>query len=175
MAKKKSKVKKRHYIKTLCLTTLVLALSYFIFSANVLEPRINSIATSYISFNNSYSTDMLKINNIVKMHDEKGESSRNRKKINIKITGDENKSYQIVVYPINSEIDAQYIKYSVHDGKSRVKNILSEMPMNKDGGRIIYTSEVKKNTNLTVNMWISTDYKSRIKDNSYEIKIMEKV
>ncbi|MBQ6323654.1 MAG: hypothetical protein IJI22_02345 [Bacilli bacterium] len=177
MAKKKKKKNKKthHYIRTLCMIVLVLVLAYFIFSHDLLSPHLNELTTSYISFNNSYSTDMLKINNIQKMKDEKGASTKNKGKLTIKITGSNKNKYELVVYPISNEVNPEYVKFSLNDGKNTINNKLSEMPTSKDGGIIIYTNNINKDNNITLNMWISTEYNDKIKNNSYEVKILEKV
>ena len=54
------------------LCTLVIILGYIILLSNVLEPKINQLTASYISFNNRNSTDMLRINNLEKMSNKKG-------------------------------------------------------------------------------------------------------
>lgn len=173
--KRKNKQKRNHYIRAISLFLMVLALSYFIFSSNFLKPRINELTASYISFNNSYSTDMLKITNVQKMKDEKGKSTRNKSKLNVKITGTNLAEYQLVAYPINGEIDAKYIKFSINDGQNKTINTLEKTSLTKDGGRVLYTGTTNRKSDIIISMWISTDYKDKINNNSYEIKIIEKV
>ena len=77
---KKKKQKKKNYLfiffsVILCLITLLL--SYIIFGTNLLKPKLNEETTSYISFNNKDTTDILKIKNIQIMSNEKGKSNRN--------------------------------------------------------------------------------------------------
>ena len=69
--KKKKKTTKKNkqtksLLNTILLCTLVLGISYLIFETNILEPKIDGVTASYISFDNLNSTDMMKIKDLSK-------------------------------------------------------------------------------------------------------------
>jgi len=175
MAKRKTKKKrlKKNIFNCVILLILVFALSYLIFVSNILEPHIDEVTTSYISFNNSYGTDMLKLTNLQKQKDEKGKSVINKQSIELKLTGTKNSKYSIIVYPISNKIDNQYVKFHLISSEAAITNSLSEMPISKDGGIIVYTNKTGVEDTITLRMWISSEYKDKVNDNSYEIKIKE--
>ena len=164
-------MKKEIYIKKIStciiLGIFVITLSYFIFKTNILEPKLNELTTSYISFNNINNTDILKLNNINKMSDTKAKSILNNSTIKLNITGNKNEEYYIVVYK-DSDIDDKYINCYINK-----KVNLSEVETTSDGGKIIYTGKIDNKTKI-LKMWIDKSYKDKVKDNSFEIKIKKK-
>lgn len=160
--------KKKLYFKRIFICSilgiLVFLLTYFIFETNILEPKVNEITTSYISFSNNR-TDELKINNIKKLSNKIGKSSFNNSSLKLNITGDNDTLYNIVIYKINSNIDDNYIKCFID------KEItLSEVETTSNNGKIIYSGKIN-NKNKVLRMWIDKKYKGKVKNNSYEIKI----
>ena len=180
MAKKRRRRKKsnrqkhidntKRILTCVILSLLVLGLSYIIFQTDILEPSLNEITTSYISFNNKNTTDMLKINNINKKSDKLGKSSWNNKSIVLDIDGEKDKEYQIIVYPIIKDVDNKYIKVYLKDNKELVNTNLDELKDSEDGGKIIYQGKINNNKKI-LRMWIDKDYKDKINNNSFEIKI----
>lgn len=164
--KKRNKGKiyfKRIFICSI-LGILVFLLTYFIFETNILEPKVNELTTSYISFSNN-KTDELKINNIKKLSNKIGKSSFNNSSLELDITGNKNDLYNIVIYKINSNIDDNYIKCFID------KEItLSDTETTPDNGKIIYSGKIN-NKNKVLRMWIDKKYKGKVENNSYEIKI----
>ena len=76
MAKKETKNKKKTTLevkiyKTAAISIVLLIsaifLSYFVITASSLKPEINEETANYISFNNSNTTDMMKISNLQKL------------------------------------------------------------------------------------------------------------
>ena len=126
----KNKKKKKIYFKKIFICSilgiLVFLLTYFIFETNVLEPKINELTTSYISFSNN-KTDKLRINNIKKLSNKIGKSSFNNSNLVLDITGDKEDLYNIVIYKINNKkkilrmwIDKEY-KGNVNDNSFEIK------------------------------------------------------
>lgn len=171
MARKKKKNKKNYKIILKRVITcslfgiLVISLSYIIFITNLLKPHINELTTSYISFNNRNTTDILRINNIRKMSDSIGKSSLNNAKLNIKIDGEKNKDYSIVLYKINCSIEDKYIKVLIDNKIFR----LSDLEDSSDYGKILYIGNNSKEKNIR--MWVDEKYKEKVKDTSFELKI----
>lgn len=164
----KNTKKKKIYFKKIFICSilgiLVFLLTYFIFETNVLEPKINELTTSYISFSNN-KTDKLRINNIKKLSNKIGKSSFNNSNLVLDITGDKEDLYNIVIYKINSNIDDKYIKCYID------KEItLSEGKITSNNGIVIYSGKIN-NKNKTLRMWIDKKYKGKVENNSYEIKI----
>ena len=139
--------------------------------SNLLEPKINEVTASYISFNNQNTTDMLRINNIKRLSDEKGKSTINKKSVEFTISGEKNKEYDIIIYPLKNEIDKKYIMFSVEDKKGITQNSLSSMPVSNDDGIIIVQGAIKESNKKILRMWISKEYKDKITNTSFEIKV----
>ena len=116
------------------------------------------------------STDMLKINNINKKSDKLGKSSWNNKSIVLDIDGEKDKEYQIIIYPIIKDVDNKYIKVYLKDNKELVNTNLDELKDSEDGGKIIHQGKIN-NKKKILRMWIDEDYKDKINNNSFEIKI----
>ena len=173
MAKKRKRKNKKKYIEitkkiSLCvvLVTLLLGLSYLIFETNILKPRLNELTTSYISFDNKNTTDMLQINNLSKMSDKIGNSNWNNRTLKINVESDENVEYQIIIYKIIQTTENNYIKVSFNNN---IKT-LDELELLEDGGRVIYQGKINNN-DMFLRMWISKEYKDKVNNNSFEIKI----
>ena len=173
--RKNSQLKKQ-FIKTvtvcalLCITVLVL--SYYIFQTNLLEPGLDEITTSYISFNNKNTTDMLKIDNLKKMKNEKGRSFLNDRKVTFQVSGKEQEEYQVILYPLTNIVDLKYIHFSLEEKEPLISGTLDSVMENEDGVITIYTGFVKNpEEKMTLKMWIDKKYKGNSNHTSFEIKI----
>jgi cell division protein FtsL len=173
--KQKLKLKRQLYkniIISIILIILVLSFAYLIFKTELLQPRVNTLTTSYISFNNSNTTDMLKIDNLSKMSYSKGISSSNKSSIDFNITGNNNSNYDIVIYPIINRIDYKYINYSlISNNKIISSGKLEDKDTTSDNSIVLYQSTINSNNSYTLRMWISKDYKLKVGSNSFEVKI----
>lgn len=159
------------YCLFLCL--LVLLLTYFIFYKDTLKTSVDEVTASYISFNNSKTTDMLKISNLSKMKDKKGKSILNTSTKTFDVNGNVKEKYEVVVYALGNQVDESYVKYALYDENNNEisKGILNDLAQSADGGKVIYQSSIKKNNKLKLNMWLSKKYQGNTKNISYEIKI----
>ena len=174
--KKKKSTKKKKQTKslfyTILLCGLVAGISYVIFATNILEPKIDGVTASYISFNNSNSTDMLKIVNLSKLNEEVGKSSLNTSRADFTIAGKEDKEYQVVLYPTGNDIPNKYVYFFLTINKEKkVLDKLSKMDTTEDGRIIVYQGTLLKENNFKIQMWIDNTYKEKIDNISYEIKI----
>lgn len=175
MARKKNKkknIKIKDYMNIfLCIfiVSLLLVLSIFIYESNILTPRIDELTTSYISFNNLDTTDIIKFNNIEKMSNEKGISKKNKNCKKIKISGKKKYEYKIVTYPINNTIEYKYIYFNI--SKSNKTNTLDEFEQTEDRGREVYKGKIDNDNEIELCMWVSDKYKKAVKNISFEIKI----
>lgn len=151
------------------LLLLILGLTYIMVGTNLLEPKVNETATSYISFNNSNATDMLKVSNLTKLSEERGKSENNKSTTSFTITGEKNSVYQIVLYHIGNSIDEEYVHFSLSDKKLLDTNILSRMTETESGGRIIYEGIIDKDKDFELKMWVDKKYEAEINNISYEI------
>jgi len=158
---------KKKVITCIVLGIFVITLSYLIFKTNILEPKLNELTTSYISFNTENNSDILEIKNINKMSDTTAKSILNNSSLKLDITGTKNEEYNVVVYK-NSNIDDKYINCYINK-----KVNLSEVETTKDGGKIIYTGKIDNKTKV-LKMWIDKSYKDKVNDNSFEIRIKKK-
>lgn len=158
---------KKKVITCIVLGIFVITLSYLIFKTNILEPKLNELTTSYISFNTKNNSDILEIKNINKMSDTTAKSILNNSSLKLDITGTKNEEYYVVVYK-NSNIDDKYINCYINK-----KVNLSEVETTKDGGKIIYTGKIDNKTKV-LKMWIDKSYKDKVNDNSFEIRIKKK-
>lgn len=173
----KRNTRKKHNYKemtiSILLCLLVLGISYMIFVTDILKPSVNEVTTSYISFNNRDNTDDITINNISKMSDELGKSIANTKSKNLLITGEDEKNYEVVIYPVINDIDLKYIKASITINNKTYTTNLSDASINSDGGITIY-QDMKKDKNILIKMWIDKDYKKEVPNTSFKIKIKQK-
>ena len=173
--RKNSQLKKQ-FIKAISvcavLCILVLVLSYYIFQTNLLEPSLDEITTSYISFNNKNTTDMLKIDNLKKMNNKQGRSYFNDRKVSFQVSGKENEEYQVMLYPLTNIVDLKYIHFSLENKEPLISGTLDSIMENEDGGIIIYTGYVQNpEEKMTLKMWIDKKYKGNSNHTSFEIKI----
>lgn len=173
MAKKRKNNQKR-YKKLLIrkivfctiLVILVLCFSYIIFETKLLTPRIDSVTTNYISFNNRNTTDMLRIDNIKKMSKEQGKGIANKNMISFVIPKEEKHNYTIVIVPMDNNIEKKYIHYALTINQKTSFGVLS------DGDETsIYYGNSQSNIKVKIKMWVSKDYPNKVKDNSFEIKV----
>lgn len=167
------KIQRKVIFQCVILSVLVLALTYFILNSNVLKSKVDEVTASYISFNNSKTTDMLKISNLSKQKKLVGESIFNNSTKTFKVTGEKNKEYEIVVYALGNKVDEEYVSFTLVDNSENKlsSNTLSKVKSTPDDGRIIFTGKIDSKTILKLNMWLSNNYKGNTKNISYEIKI----
>lgn len=169
--RKKNKLD-RNLVYSIVLFGLVVGLSYLIFATDILEPKLDSVTASYISFNNSNTTDMLKIENIKKLSYKVGKSRFNTCSKEFNLDGQETNKYQIVLYPIGNDINNKYVNFLLTINKEKkVLDKLDNMKTTKDGGIIIYQGTILKENSIKIQMWIDNTPKSKFKNKSYEIKI----
>lgn len=166
---RKQLVKNTMISALLCL--LVLGISYIIFETDILQPSVNEVTASYISFNNNDTTDDIKINNIRKMSNDIGKSIVNTKSSDILVSGEDNKEYQVVIYPIINNIDLKHINYAITIGNNSYDNNLASMTMRTDEGIVVYNGKVNKEKKITIRLWISKDYEGEVENNSFKIKV----
>lgn len=167
------KIQRKVIFQCVILSVLVLALTYFILNSNVLKSKVDEVTASYISFNNSKTTDMLKISNLSKQEKSVGESIFNNSTKTFKVTGEKNKEYEIVVYALGNKVDEEYVSFTLMDNSENKlsSNTLSKVKSTPNDGRIIFTGKIDSKTILKLNMWLSNNYKGNTKNISYEIKI----
>lgn len=157
---------------TLILFVLVCMIAYVIINASWLRPKLNEIQASYISLNNTETTDMLKVTALRKLTDEKGVSYKNKSFKEFKITGQQDSTYQIVLYHLGEKIDEKYVHYSLKNEKDKtIQDLLGNMEQTPDGGKIIFVGNVKDGKNWIIKMWIDKSYQGNADNISYEIKI----
>ena len=168
--KQKQQLQKNIIISTLmCL--LVLGISYVIFKTDVLQPSVNEVTASYISFNNKDTTDIIKINDIKKMSNDMGKSIVNKKYSQLSIEGEVNSNYQLVIYPLVNNIDLKYVNYSITVDGNVYTDYLSNKQVTGDEGIVVYNGVVTKGNKVTIRMWISREYEGEVGNNSFQIKI----
>lgn len=172
MSKKKQSQNKTKVQIILCLSlaTLAILFAYTMKEEKTLEPKLNELTTSYISFHNSYTTDRLMINNLKRLPDNIGKSKWNKSRLVIPITGNNKQSYEIVLYSIHQDTKEEYIELLIHHKKEKIRKKMSELVNAEDGGKILYQGKID-HSNISINMWISNKYKEKDDNNSFEIKI----
>ena len=155
------KIQRKVIFQCVILSVLVLALTYFLLNSNVLKSKVDEVTASYISFNNSKTTDMLKISNLSKQKKSVGESIFNNSTKTFQVAGEKNK------------VDEEYVSFTLVDNSENKlsSNTLSKVKSTPDDGRIIFTGKIDSKTTLKLNMWLSNNYKGNTKNISYEIKI----
>jgi len=172
--KKRKRIREKEYCQalTICIIMgiITLSLTLFIHNTNLLEPKINELTTSFISFNNQNTTDMLRVNNVEKMSDKRGESRWNPHSLSLDIKGEKNQNYEIVIYPLVNPVPEEYVKLIVKTGKDEIKENLLTSENTEDGGRIIYKGTIKKGKTI-IRIWLSNDYNGKITTNAFEVKV----
>lgn len=164
------KVIKQSFICLILIFTII-GFNIYIFKNNLITPKLDELTTSYVSFYNQYSTDILKISNIEKMNDSKGKKLR--KNLEFTISGDKNIEYNVLLYSIQNKIPDKYVKILIQSNNKEIVKTIDSFKKNEDGGIIIYSGKNKKEK-IKVKMWISEDYKEKINNTSFEIKIKQR-
>lgn len=174
MKKIKKRKKEKHifsWIFMIVLIIIVFCLSALIFNTDYLSPKIDELTTSYISFNNVESTDIIKISNIKRMDDDTGKSYRNRNSVSFNVNGKKNTNYEIVLYPIGTIISDDSVNFYLKNNVDNVSNSLNNMEKKEDGGIVIYKSTIGNEGKFTLKLWVDDDYNKSFKNLSYEVKI----
>ena len=172
---KDNKIKKRNIFFLVFIIIMSLVALYLIKQTDILLPRVNEATASYISFNNFNTTDMLKITNIKKYSDEIGKSFINNNDTEIEIEGKENDEFLIELYSIGNKLNKKYINYILLENNKQIKaGRLSDCEEQNNGGLILYQGKIKKNTKYKIKLWIDNDYKNKVNNISYEVKIQSR-
>ena len=158
--KKQQLIIKKKKLVCIFLCLLVSVFGYFILLTDSFKPKLNTLTTNYISFNNRISTDMLRFDNLKRMSNKKGIALANYKSLNFTIPKGKDVNYDIELVPINNEIEDKYVHY-----------ILNGEHKTLDKGRIIYQGNVSDNTKICLYMWIAKEYKGKCNNISYEVRI----
>lgn len=151
----------------------VLYLGYYIFGTDSLQPSVNELTMSYISFQNKNATDMFKITNLKKMSEKKGISEKNSCSFPLSLTGNKHTKYQIVLYPLTNVIEDEYLWYSLEGKNVSQRNSLDQLSTLEDGGKIIYQGKLGGSNTFTYRMWIDKEYPNKVLETSFEIKMKE--
>ena len=179
--KKKNRITSKNITKKImfsctllfALTMLLVGFSYYLFGTNVLKLGINEKTANYISFNDIFDTDTIRIKNIKQLGDIKGKKS---KAIELNIKGDyDNLEYELLLVPINVDVEYKYINYYLTDisNNELINNNLSNCVFSNDySGLLIYNGRLNGNEDkIKLRMWISEEYSGDIDNNSFEVKI----
>ena len=170
--KKNNRIKKRSIVLLIFIVVLTISAFYLINETKLLIPKIDEATASYISFNNSNSTDMLKINNIKRMKHKIGKSFLNTYKETFNVSGTKNENFNIELYSIGNKIDKKYINYVLLKNNNIIEiGNLENKEETNNGGIILYQGKIINNNSYEIKMWIDEDYKEKPQNVSYEIKI----
>ena len=170
--KKNNRIKKRSIVLLIFIVVLTISAFYLINGTELLIPKIDEATASYISFNNSNSTDMLKINNIKRMKHNIGKSILNTYKETFNVSGTKNENFNIELYSIGNKIDKKYINYVLLKNNNIIEiGNLENKEETNNGGIILYQGKIINDNSYEIKMWIDEDYKEKTQNVSYEIKI----
>lgn len=170
--KKNNRIKKRSIVLLIFIVVLTISVFYLINETKLLIPKIDEATASYISFNNSNSTDMLKINNIKRMKHKIGKSFLNTYKETFNVSGTKNENFNIELYSIGNKIDKKYINYVLLKNNNIIEiGNLENKEETNNGGIILYQGKIINDNSYEIKMWIDEDYKEKPQNVSYEIKI----
>lgn len=169
---KNNKIKKSSIALLVFIFIMTISALYLIIGTELLLPRIDEVTASYISFNNSKSTDMLKINYLKKMKKELGSSLLNTHKVNFDISGNKNEYFNIELYSTGKKIEKKYIYYVLKKNNEVIEvGNLENKEENYNGGIILYQGKIIKNNSYEIKMWIDNTYDKKTDNVSYEVKI----
>ena len=151
---------------------VIFLMNIFIYDNDLFKSQVNK-TINYISFNDLFDTDTIKINNIKKLSDEKG---KNIDATQLNIIGvDDNIEYEVILVPVNINIDSKYIKYYLTDEKGntiKFDNLSNTSLSNEYFGNVIYTGTLNKNSCIyNLRVWIDNEYTGNDVDNAFEVKI----
>lgn len=167
-----NKIKKSSVVLLIIVVVLTISAYYLINETDILLPSIDEATASYISFNNSNSTDMLKITNLKRMKHEVGKSILNSQKVNFSISGKNDEEFNIELYSIGNIIDKKYINYVLLNNDEIIEiGNLENKTENYNGGIILYQDKIVKDNSYELKMWIDKEYPKKVNNVSYEIKI----
>lgn len=167
-----NKIKKSSIAFLIIIIVMTISAFYLISGTDLLLPSIDEATASYISFNNSKSTDILKINNLKKMKKELGKSALNTHKANFDVSGNKNEYFNIELYSIGNKIENEYINYVLKKNDEVIEvGCLETKEENKNGGIILYQGKIVETNSYEIKMWIDNEYGKKIDNVSYEIKI----
>lgn len=170
--KKNNRIKKRSIVLLIFIVVLTISAFYLINGTELLIPKIDEATASYISFNNSNSTDMLKINNIKRMKHNIGKSFLNTYKETFNVSGTKNENFNIELYSTGNKIDKKYINYVLLKNNNIIEiGNLENKEETNNGGIILYQGKIINDNSYEIKMWIDEDYKEKTQNVSYEIKI----
>ena len=169
--RRKNKINYKLIFSTIIVFLCVLVLSYTMFFTDVLNPTIDELTSSYISFNN-INNDNIKISNLKKMSDRKGNSIFNRSFARFNIYMNKDSKYMIVVKDNNKVIDSNYVYFSLNiNNKNITIDKLGNMKRINNNEYIIYEGENGNKDRINIKMWISKEIKDSVLDTSYEVYI----
>ena len=167
-----NKIKKSSVALLVIIIVMTLSAFYLINGTDLLIPKIDEATASYISFNNSNSTDMLKVTNLKKMKPEIGKSFLNTHSVTFDISGKKNEEFNIEVYSIGNKINKKYINYVLLKNNNIIEvGTLENKLENYNGGIILYQGKIIDDNSYEIKMWIDKEYNQKIDNVSYEIKI----
>lgn len=159
-------------IFTCLLVVFVFAFTFFSLLSVEFNTKINELTTSYISFNNNDTTDMIKITNLKKMTNSNGVSFKNHSTKRFDISGSVGDRYKIILYHTGNDIDSRFVHYSLRiNGIDKEKKVLTNMMSLEDGGIVIYDGVIGKENDCVLKMWIDNSYNKSVKNISYEVRI----
>lgn len=173
----KKKIKKRKTKKInikLIITCMisflcVLLLSYCLFCTDILNPTVDELTSSYISFNNISNSDSIKIKGLKKMSDKRGKSFINYSYADFNIYMDNNNRYQIVLADFN-DFDRKYVKFLLKiNDKEVLCDYLNNMNTLSNGNIVLYEGENGNKDRVVIKMWIDKNYKGNPSDISYGV------
>ena len=160
--KKNNRIKKRSIVLLIFIVVLTISVFYLINETKLLIPKIDEATASYISFNNSNSTDMLKINNIKRMKHKIGKSFLNTYKETFNVSGTKNENFNIELYSIGNKIDKKYINYVLLKNNNIIEiGNLENKEETNNGGIILYQGKIINDNSYEIKMWIDADYKEK--------------
>lgn len=167
-----NKIKKSSIALMLLVIVMTLSAYYLIEETDLLLPKIDEATASYISFNNSNSTDMLKITNLKRMKPEFGKSILNGHSVTFEVSGKKNEEFNIEIYSIGNKIDKKYITYALVKNNNVIEvGDLENKLENYNGGIILYQGKIIDDNSYELKMWIDKEYQNKTDNVSYEIKI----
>ena len=155
----------------LILVLSVIGFNIYILKNNLITPKLNEITTSYISFYNQYTTDMLKISKLEKLDDNKGKKKKDD--LSFTISGDNKTEYNVTLYSIQNNIPENYVKIFIQSDNKEIVKTIDSFNKNEDGGIVIYSGK-KKQEKIKIKMWISEEYKENVGNTSFEIRIKQR-
>ena len=157
------------------LFVLIIGFGFILINTSLISDRINSTTASYITFKNVFENNDMIISDLRKLSDSRGMRLDDGAFLEIDVKGKKDTKFDILMVPINNNVDYKYINFYLTDSNDNVivsdklSNVSDEMLELKLYSGII--SSEKEDNIFKLRLWIDKDYEENNLVSSFEVKL----